>query len=207
MTTAAPSATTRAGRTGMFLVYAVGIVVVVLDQITKALAVANLEGQPKVQVVGDLLQLTFVRNPGAAFGFGVTNTWVFTVFAAVVTVVIIWFSRSVVNLWWALSMGLLLGGAVGIFIDRWIQTPGGGSGHVVDFLELPNWPVFNVADMAVVSGAVLMVALSLFGVDYRPTADEDPDSGGADTAGATDGGADSTGAAVETADGDPDHRP
>ena len=155
-----------ASTAAIVLLYAVAGVVLAVDQATKALAVANLEGEPKVQVVGELLQLTFVRNPGGAFGLGGSTTWFLTLFAAVISVLIVWFSRKVRSLWWAVAMGLLLGGALGNFIDRWAQPPGGGSGEVVDFLELPSWPVFNVADMAVVSGAVLMVALSLFGVDY-----------------------------------------
>lgn len=150
----------------MVVLYAVAAVTVALDQITKALAVANLEGEPKVQLLGEWLQLTFVRNPGGAFGLGGSATWFLTAFAAVISGLIIWFSRKLRNRWWGLAMGLLLGGALGNFIDRWAQPPGGGSGEVVDFLELPNWPVFNVADMAVVVGAALMVVLSLLGVEF-----------------------------------------
>ncbi len=72
-------------------------------------------------------------------------------------------------MWWGVALGLMLGGALGNLLDRVFRAPGVLQGHVVDFLRLPNWPVFNVADMSLIGAAVLIVALSLFNVPYdRP---------------------------------------
>lgn len=96
---------------------------------------------------------------------GTEHTWVFSIVAVLVTCAILWYSRRVTSGWWLLALGVLLGGAVGNLVDRFLQPPGPGVGHVVDFLQLPNWPVFNVADMAVVGGAATIVILSLLGVE------------------------------------------
>lgn len=139
--------------------------VVALDQITKAIAVATLEGEPPIQVIGTWLQLTFVRNPGAAFSLAGNYTVLISVIALVVSFFIVRTARSLTNPWWAVVLGGILGGAVGNLIDRVFREPAPFRGHVVDFLELPNWPVFNVADMALVGSAILAVILSLRGVD------------------------------------------
>jgi signal peptidase II len=164
-TAAAPPRT--GGRAAQWIILGVAAAAVIIDQITKAWAVAELQGEAARPLIGEFLQLTFVRNPGAAFSFGQGQTWLFTLIGAVVIGAILWFTPKVRNRWWGLSLGLLLGGAIGNFIDRWVQPPAAGQGHVVDFLELPNWPVFNVADICVVAGAVLMIVLSLWGVDHR----------------------------------------
>ncbi len=144
-------------------------VVVLIDQLTKVWAVATLEGQPDKQIIGDLLRFSFVRNPGAAFGLGGGATIVFSLVAVAVVVVLLRMSTKLVSMWWAVALGLMLGGALGNFIDRLVREPAPLQGHVVDFLRLPNWPVFNVADMSLVTSAVLIVALSLFNVPYdRP---------------------------------------
>ena len=146
------------------LVLALAVVVWVIDQISKQWAVSTLQGEPPTELLGGLLTLTFVRNSGAAFSLLSGQTWVFTVIGTVIVVAVLWFMTRVRSMWWALALGLVLGGAVGNLTDRWVRPPGAGQGHVVDFLELPNWPVFNVADMAVVGGAVLVVGLSVLGV-------------------------------------------
>ena len=159
---------------GLVWVTVIGLVVLAVDQLTKWLAVTHLEGQPPVEVVGDWLQMTFVRNPGAAFSIGTQYTWIFALAASAVAIGIVVFSRKVTSILWLIAMGMLLGGAVGNLVDRITQPPGGGQGHVVDWIELPNWPVFNVADMAVVGGAIFMVVLSLAGVEPIPTPEPDP---------------------------------
>jgi signal peptidase II len=143
--------------------------VVVLDQVTKAIAVARLEGEPPIEVLGQWLQLTFVRNPGAAFSLAGNYTIVISIIAIVVAVAIVRTARTLTNPWWAVVLGGILGGAVGNLIDRVFREPTPFRGHVVDFLELPNWPVFNVADMSLIAAAVMIVGLSLFNVPYdRP---------------------------------------
>lgn len=147
--------------------------VVAVDQITKAIAVALLEGQPSIELIGQWLQLTFVRNPGAAFSLAGNYTIVISVVAVVVAVAIVRTARTLTSTWWAVVLGGILGGAVGNLIDRLLREPGPGRGHVVDFLALPNWPVFNVADMALVGSAVVAVILSFRGVEMGPPASGD----------------------------------
>lgn len=164
------------GRLRVTLAVAAGVVA--LDQLTKIVAVARLEGEPPIEVLGPWLQLTFVRNPGAAFSLAGNYTVVISVVAVVVAFVIVRTARSLTNLWWAVVLGGILGGAMGNLIDRLLRDPAPLQGHVVDFLEIPNWPVFNVADMALVGSAVLAVILSLRGVDMGESA-----PGGSDPAG------------------------
>ncbi len=154
------------------LTLGVAATVVVLDQVTKALAVARLEGEPSVEVVGQWLQLTFVRNPGAAFSLAGNYTILISAIAIIVAVAIVRTSRTLTSTWWAVVLGGILGGALGNLIDRVFRSPAPFRGHVVDFLELPNWPVFNVADMALVGSAILAVLLSIKGVEMG-----EPDSG------------------------------
>ncbi|MFN8126873.1 MAG: signal peptidase II [Candidatus Nanopelagicales bacterium] len=152
-------------RRSLATVIVVAVGVLALDQATKWWAEQTLDGRPPVEVLGQWLQLTFVRNPGGAFSLLTSHTWLFTMVATGVAIAILWYSRRVRSGWWLAALGVLLGGAVGNLVDRMIQPPGPGAGHVVDFIELPNWPVFNVADMAVVGGAIAIVVLSLLGVD------------------------------------------
>ena len=160
---------------GLVWVTLIGLFVVVVDQLTKWLAITYLQGQPPVEVFGAWLQLTFVRNPGAAFSIGTHYTWIFALAASAVAIGILVISRRVTSVLWLMAMGMLLGGAVGNLVDRVTQPPGVGQGHVVDWLELPNWPVFNVADMAVVGGAIFMVVLSLVGVEPNPASTTSPE--------------------------------
>ena len=155
--------------------------VIVLDQVTKALAVAYLEGEPPIQVIGTWLQLTFVRNPGAAFSLAGNYTILISIVAIVVAVAIVRTARTLTNPWWAVVLGGILGGALGNWIDRLLREPAALRGHVVDFLELPNWPVFNVADMALVGSAILAVILSIKGVEMGEPATEEAavENGGA----------------------------
>ena len=175
-------------RAGLIVVLvAVAIGVLILDQVSKLVAVARLEGRPPVDLIGDWLTLTFLRNPGAAFSLGTGSTVVFTVVAAIVVVVILRTARKLRSVWWAVALGALLGGAVGNLTDRLVRDPGFPAGHVVDFISVKYFAVFNVADMAIVGSAILMVVLSLLGVelggpraesgggsDSEPAAPDDP---------------------------------
>lgn len=139
---------------------------VLLDQATKWWAESALTRGESVPLVGELLQLHLAYNPGAAFSLGTGMTGVLTVVATAVVVVIIWQALRTRSLPWALTLGLLLGGAVGNLVDRYFRAPGPGRGHVVDFLALPNFPVFNMADIGISVAAVLIVLLALRG--YLP---------------------------------------
>lgn len=140
--------------------------VLTLDLLTKLLAVRELSDREPVELAGGILTLRLVRNSGAAFGMAQGLTLVLTALALVVVVLILRMARRLRSTWWAVALGLVLGGALGNLVDRLFRAPGPGRGHVVDFLELPNWPVFNLADSAIVCAAVLMVLLSIRGVPH-----------------------------------------
>lgn len=157
------------------LLLTVAIVVLVLDIVTKVLAVRLLTpGQP-VPIIGNTVTWTLVRNSGAAFSMATGYTWVLTLVATGVVLGIIWMGRRLVNPWWALGLGMILGGATGNLVDRFFRSPGPLRGHVVDFLSIGWWPVFNVADPSVVGGAALLVALSLFGYEFDSPVRRRPD--------------------------------
>jgi signal peptidase II len=173
--TPAPPAPTRRR---LRLLLSVAAVVLGLDIATKVLAVELLTpGQP-VPIIGDTVTWTLVRNSGAAFSMATGYTWVLTLIAIGVVIGIVWMGRRLVSPWWAVGLGMILGGALGNLVDRFFRSPGPLRGHVVDFLSIGWWPVFNVADPAVVGGAILLVGLSLLGYDFdtagRRTRDGEP---------------------------------
>jgi len=149
-----------AGHRRVGLLAVVAAAVYLADLATKVAAVALLEGHSPVRVVDGLLMLRLVRNPGAAFSLGVGMTVVFTAITVVVVVAIVRTARRLRSPSWALALGLLLGGALGNLTDRVARAPGFLVGHVVDFLDLPHWPVFNLADSAIVVAGLLMVLLA-----------------------------------------------
>lgn len=138
-----------------------------LDILTKVVAVAELSDRPPVRLLGGFLQLTETRNPGAAFGIAGGATVLFTLVAVVVIGVIVRTARRLRCVPWAVSLGLLLGGATGNLADRVLRDPGPLRGRVVDWIEVPHWPVFNLADSAIVIGGALAVLLSSRGIDLE----------------------------------------
>lgn len=154
--------------------FAVWAVVYALDQITKVLAVANLEPGVVQPFVGEVLQFHLIRNPGAAFSFATGMTWVFTLLSAVVVVVVLRLSRKLRSLPWALAFGFLLAGATGNLTDRLLRQPGFARGHVVDFLQLPNWPIFNIADSSICVAAVFIAVLAIRGTGLDGTRETRP---------------------------------
>jgi signal peptidase II len=138
------------------------VLVLVLDIVSKITVVATLSGR-SVRLLGGFLTLIVARNPGAAFSIGTSMTVVFSVIAVSVIVVILRTSRRIRSVPWAVTLGLLLGGATGNLLDRVFRSPGLFRGYVVDWIELPHWPVFNLADSAIVCGGVLAVLLSTRG--------------------------------------------
>jgi signal peptidase II len=147
------------------LLAATAAVVLVGDIVSKLVVVAKLSNRPAVTVIPHVLHLTLTRNAGAAFSVGAGWTIVFTAVAVAVVVVIIRSVSSLASTGWAMSLGLLLGGALGNLSDRIFRAPGPFRGHVVDWIQLPHWPVFNVADSGIVIGGVLAVLLSLRGIE------------------------------------------
>ena len=147
----------------------VAVLAVAADVTTKLAVVAHLEGREPVRLLGGLVTLEASRNSGAAFSFAEGATVVFTAVAVAVVVVIIRTSRRLGSTPWAVTLGLLLGGAVGNLLDRLFRAPGIGRGAVVDFIHLPHFAVFNVADSCITVGAVLAVLLSVRGLEIDGT--------------------------------------
>jgi signal peptidase II len=155
-----------AGPRRLPLVIAIAVLVIALDVISKVLVVAKLSGHPPVKVIGTLLELEETRNPGAAFSIGTGTTIVFALVAIVVIGVILRTARKLVSLPWSIVLGLLLGGAAGNLIDRLVRSPGVFRGWVVDWIRLPHFAVFNLADSAITVGAALAVLLALGGRQF-----------------------------------------
>jgi len=142
------------------LVAAAGLV---LDVITKHLAAGRLDPYNPVVLFGGLLRLQLIRNSGAAFSLGEGYTPVFAVLAAAALLfVIIVLLPRLRHSGWAVALGFLMAGVAGNLVDRIFREPGFFRGHVVDFLQLPHWAIFNVADMCVCTAAVMIVILAIF---------------------------------------------
>jgi signal peptidase II len=157
-----PPATPTRRRVGLLL--SVAVVVLALDITSKAIVVATLSTRPPVVLLGGFLTLREARNPGAAFSIGTSMTVVFSAIAVGVIIFVLRASRQIRSLPWALTLGLLLGGATGNLTDRLFRYPGPLRGWVVDWIQLPHWPVFNLADSSIVCGGVLAVILAARGL-------------------------------------------
>lgn len=147
------------------------VVVLVLDQVSKAWALATLDEGVRTPLLGDLLGLQLLFNPGAALGLATGTTWLLTVVAVTVVVVIVRVSRRLGSRGWMVALGLLLGGALGNLVDRFVREPGPARGHVVDFIAYGDLFVGNVADIAIVVAAGLLMILSVRGVRLDGTRD------------------------------------
>lgn len=135
-----------------------------IDVVTKVVAVTWFADRPPIRLLDGLLTLRLVRNAGAAFGIATGFTLVLTLVAFAVMLVILRTATRLRSTTWAVALGLLLGGAAGNLVDRLLREPGPMRGHVVDWIELPYWPVFNMADTAIVCGGLLAVLLATRGV-------------------------------------------
>jgi signal peptidase II len=141
--------------------YGVAWFVWVLDLATKLWAVNTLSDRSNIKVIGDFFQLTLVRNPGAAFSVAEGATIFLTLFGFLVMGVIFYYSTKITSRGWSVVLGLAMGGILGNLVDRIFREPGVLRGHVIDWLQVPNWPVFNIADTAIVAAAALSMILSL----------------------------------------------
>ena len=167
----------------------VALVVVVVDQLTKIWALRALTPGESVPVIGDLIRLTIIRNPGAAFSIGNQATWLLTLVAVVVLAVVLGSLRRLGHLGWALCLGLLLGGAVGNLVDRLVRAPGVGRGHVVDFIDYGGLFIGNVADIAIVAAALSIAILAWKGIGLDGSR-ETRENGDVETTGSPAGRAD-----------------
>jgi len=138
-----------------------------LDVTTKIIAVERLSGQGTVEVFGKWFGLHLTRNPGAAFSTGTSYTLLLSMLSIAAVVVVLHFSRKIGSRWWAFGLGALLAGILGNLTDRIFRDPSPFRGHVIDFLQLPNWPIFNVADICinVAAGVIILQAVRGIAVD------------------------------------------
>jgi signal peptidase II len=143
--------------------------VLLLDQATKWWVQQTMPDRPPIEVLGDWLQITYTLNPGAAFSMGGSFTVLLSVIAVGVSIVIVRVASRLGSVAWAVALGGILGGALGNLTDRILREPGPFRGHVVDWISVPNWPVFNIADSAIFCSALLMVWLSFRGVGLDGT--------------------------------------
>lgn len=137
----------------------VGLVVAVLvaiDQLTKAIAVATLTRGERIEVLGDLLGFALTTNRGGSFSLFQGSTPVLAVGALLVSAYLIHLVRTTDDRLTVVALALLLAGATGNLADRIFRTPGVFRGAVVDFIRIPHWPTFNVADMCVTFGGVAL---------------------------------------------------
>ncbi len=161
----AATSTPPARRRGLFaLLVATAVLVLVADQLAKVWALAVLTPGDPVNLVDGFIRLNLIRNPGAAFSIGNGATWVLTLIAFGVLVVIVRSARRLGSRAWAWALGMLLGGSVGNLTDRRVREPGPGRGHVVDFIDYFGLFIGNVADIFIVAAAVLIAVLAARGV-------------------------------------------
>ncbi|HEY1618984.1 MAG TPA: signal peptidase II [Streptosporangiaceae bacterium] len=140
----------------------VAVLVLAADIISKNLALEKLPGRPPVRLLDGLITLRLTYNAGAAFGFGTSYTVIIALIACAVIVFLIRTARRLRSIGWSIALSLVLGGAAGNLCDRLFRAPGPLRGEVVDWINLPHFPwTFNIADSAIVCGAVLIALLAL----------------------------------------------
>ena len=142
------------------------LIVFLVDYATKAWALSSLDSTSR-PFIGKLLQFKLAKNSGAAFSLASSGTIFLSGFAIAMIFVILYFGTKVFSKPWAIAMGLALGGVLGNLSDRIFRPPYRLQGEVIDFLELPHWPIFNIADCAVVSAAILIGYLNLKNVPFK----------------------------------------
>ena len=150
------------------LLVGVAAVLLAADQLIKQLVVDHMAEGQRIEVLGEILQIHFVRNPGAAFSIASGMTWIFTIIAAVVVAVIVINARRIRSVWWAIVLGLVLGGTLGNLGDRLFRAPGTFEGHVVDYISTP-WivpAIYNLADIAIVGGMIMVALLTILDIGF-----------------------------------------
>ena len=154
----------RTSTAGYLLFGVSASLIVLLDQLTKFWAEANLAGQGSIPVIGEILQFRLAYNNAAAFSLGVGATWVLTTISLAASIALVVLSPKIKTMTWALIGGMALGGAAGNLIDRAFKQPEFFNGHVVDFIQIPfNFPIFNLADTFLVVAVSFAILRTLMG--------------------------------------------
>ena len=135
-------------------IWLIAFTIWLFDLATKTWALSHFSSDPQ-PVIGTLLQFTLLKNSGAAFSFASGFTFIFSLLAVAVVATIIRFAGRITSGGWLTCAGLLLGGVLGNLTDRAFREPGFFLGHVIDWIQIPNWPIFNIADIAISTAALL----------------------------------------------------
>ena len=155
----APITSSRATRARRLFILST-VLIFAFDLATKNWAKSSLSAREPIKVIGDFLQFTYTTNRGAAFNLADNSTLALSSLKLCVAVFIIYYIRRVVAPSWGLALGLLLGGVLGNLWDRAVRAPGQWRGEVIDWIQLPHWPVFNIADSSIVVSALIMTILA-----------------------------------------------
>ena len=164
MTQTAPAATQPSHTRRLALPVIIALIGYTLDQLSKNWVLSNMSEGETIPVLPPVLSWHFVRNPGAAFSMGTEYTWVFTIIMVAVAGYVIYKLASTTHTIWLASLGALLGGILGNLTDRLFQEPAFGLGHVIDFIAVPNFAVFNIADSLIVCSMIVICLLLIKGV-------------------------------------------
>jgi signal peptidase II len=151
----------------MYLLWVTAVAGLAVDQSTKAIAAVAVEGRDPTHALGGTVTFTAIRNPGAAGSFAPHATLVFTLLAFAVLAFIARVAPSVRSAGWAVGLGLIFAGAGGNLADRLFRSPGFGRGAVLDFIQVGNSGIFNLADQCVTAGAVVVLLQTFRGVPMR----------------------------------------
>lgn len=147
------------------LVALIMVVAAAVDQAVKQTMLAWLQPGETVYVLGEWFKFRLLFNPGAAFSMGQDMTWVFTTIQLLFVVGALWYAPRLESRWEALGLGLIAGGALGNFIDRIFRDPGFWFGHVVDYISVGNFAVFNIADACITVGVVVFL-IAIFAEEF-----------------------------------------
>jgi signal peptidase II len=170
----APLKSSRAERARRLFI-SIAISIFALDLATKNWAESYLQYREPIRVIGDFLKLTYSTNSGAAFSLFTDATLLLSSLKLVVIGVIIFYVRNLTSPLWGAALGALLGGVVGNLYDRAIRPPGVWRGEVIDWIVLPNWPTFNIADSAIVCAGIAMTILTMRNIQPKDSTDQSPD--------------------------------
>lgn len=148
----------------LWLALGCAAIIVFFDQLVKNVLIAHLMPGHSTPFLGEIIKLYLTYNDSAAFSMGFGQTWFFAVISTLASLALLWYLPKLKTASWMLMGGVALGGIVGNLVDRLTREPGFGNGHVVDYIQIPfNFPIFNLADTAIVSIAILTVIRILLG--------------------------------------------
>lgn len=153
------------------------IIAYVADLWTKEAVLGNMQEGQRIPVIEPVLSWHFIRNPGAAFSIGTDYTWIFTIIQTVGLGIVLYLVVARARTTpWLITLGALGGGIAGNLTDRLFREPGFGVGHVIDFIAVPNFAIFNIADSFIVVSIIVIVILVMRGktMDGLPTPEDKP---------------------------------